>query len=104
MSFTQNDRSKRDIINNIITLTKRGADTIYTVIPTEYQKYPSTIILKHENVLAKADKLPYDRWHSITPHEAYSISIHAITMTPADISDKKRRKIAIIQLFQNLYV
>ena len=58
MEFTQNDWGQRDIINKIVILTKRGTDTIHAVIPEKYQKYPSTTILEHANVLAKVNKLP----------------------------------------------
>ena len=59
MKFTNNDWCQRDIIKNIIFLTKQGADTIYTVLSKKYQKYPSTTILKHAIVLVKLNKLPY---------------------------------------------
>ena len=58
IKFTHNDWGQRDIIKNVIILTKRGADTIYTVIPIKYQKYPSNTILKHAIFLAKVNKLP----------------------------------------------
>ena len=41
MSHTHNEWVQRDIINNIIILTKRDADMIYTIIPTKHQNYPS---------------------------------------------------------------
>ena len=43
-------------------------------------------ILKHENVLAKVNKLPYVRLHYMKPHDTYIITIHVHTMTIADIS------------------
>ena len=48
----------------------------------KYQKYPSTTILKHENVLDKVNKLPYACLHHMAPHDAYSITIqlHKITI------------------------
>ena len=46
------------MINKIIILTKQGTDTIHAIIPKEYQKYPSTTILKHANVLAKLNEFP----------------------------------------------
>ena len=57
-------------------LTKRGSDTIHDIIPTKYQKYPSTTILKLANVLAKVNKPPQGTLHNITPPDAYSITIH----------------------------
>ena len=59
MKFMHNELGQRDIINNIIILTKLLADTIYTVIPMKYQKYPSTTRLEHVNVLAEVNKSPY---------------------------------------------
>ena len=56
MEFTQNDWVQRDIINKIIILTKLVTDTIHAVIPIKYQRYPSTPLLKHANVLAKLNK------------------------------------------------
>ena len=58
MSFTQNYWGQHDTMNKIIILTKRGIYTIHAAIPIKYHKYPSTTILKHMNVLAKADKSP----------------------------------------------
>ena len=40
MSFTHNDWGQCDIINDIIILTKWGADRIYTVIPTNIRSIP----------------------------------------------------------------
>ena len=71
-------------------LTKRGSDTIHDVIPTKYQKYPSNTILKHVNVLAKVNKLPRGSLHSINPHDAYIITINALTMTLSNISYEKK--------------
>ena len=59
MKFVHNYWGQRDIINKIIILTKKGVDMIYTIFPTKYQKYPSTTILKHANVLDKEHKSPY---------------------------------------------
>ena len=73
-------------------LTKQGTDTIHAVIPKKYQKYPSMIILKHASVLDKVNKLPYVILHNMTPHDAYSITVHVCTMTIEDISHKKRLK------------
>ena len=39
-------------------MKKRGTDMIHSVIPKKYQKYPSTTILKHMNVLDKVNKIP----------------------------------------------
>ena len=97
-SFAHNDWGQRDIINNIIILTKIGLDTIYTFITTKYQKYPSTKIFKHVNVLAEVNKFPYGRLLNMTPHDAYSITIHIRTMNLANIIHEKSSKIAIIQL------
>ena len=85
MDSTQNYWGQCDILNTIIILTKRGTDKIYAVIPTKYQKYPSTTILKHANILAKVIKLPYRNLHNMTPHGAYSITVHARTTTLVDI-------------------
>ena len=38
-------------------------------IPKKYQKYPSTTILKFENVLDKVNKLPYMCLLNMTPHD-----------------------------------
>ena len=40
-------------------LTKSGTDTIHTDILMKYQKYPSTTILKHVNVLDKVHNPPW---------------------------------------------
>ena len=56
--FTQNDSIKRDIINKTKILTKLGSDTIHDIIPQKYDKYHSTTILKHVNVLAKVNRAP----------------------------------------------
>ena len=88
MSFTKNDWSQHDIINKIIILTKQVTDMIHAVIPTKYHKYPSTTILKHVNLLDKINKTPYVRLLNMTPHDAYSITIHVRTMNMSDISHK----------------
>ena len=67
MSFSHNEQGEGDIINNIIILTKRSADTIYTVSMTKYKKYPSTTILKHVNILAKVNKSPHENLLNMTP-------------------------------------
>ena len=67
MKFTHNDWVQCEIINKIKNLTKRGADTIYTVIPMIYQKYHSITILKHTNVLAKVNKQSYKHLLDMTP-------------------------------------
>ena len=59
MSFTHNIKGQNDTINNIIILTKRGADTVYTVFHKKFHRYPSTTIPKHLNFLAKVNKSPY---------------------------------------------
>ena len=66
----------------IIILTKLGTDTINTVIPKKYQKYPSTIILQHANNLTKVNKLPYMSLLKIMPHDAHSVTIHVRIITP----------------------
>ena len=58
MDFMEYDWGQRYIIKKITIITKRGIDTIHVVIPTKYQKYLSTTILKHANVLAKVNKSP----------------------------------------------
>ena len=93
MEFPQNDWGQHDITNKITILIKRGTDTIHAIIPTKYSKYPSTTILKYENVLAKVNKSPYGILHNMTPHDAYIIPIHVRKMTLVDISHKKRGKI-----------
>ena len=37
---------------------KKCSDTIYVIIANKFQKYPSTTILRHADVLAKVNKLP----------------------------------------------
>ena len=59
MDITQNDWCQHDIINKVIILTKKGTGTIHAAILTKYHNYPSTTILKHENVLDKVNKSPY---------------------------------------------
>ena len=66
--------------NKITILTKRGTDMIHAVILKKYQKYPSTTILKQANVLEKVNKPPYGRLQNMTPHNAYSITIHVRTI------------------------
>ena len=56
MELMKNDLSKCDIINIMIILTKWGIYTIHYAIPMKYQKYPSTTILKHADILAKVNK------------------------------------------------
>ena len=67
-------------------LTKRGTYLIHAIIPTKYQKYPSTTILKHVIYLAKVNKSPGGILYNITPHDAYSITIHMHTTTLEDIN------------------
>ena len=90
MSFTYNKLGQRTIINNIIILTNRGADRIYTVILEKYQKYPSTTILKHVNVLAKVNKFPYSSLLNMMPDDAYVFTIHVLKITLVDISHKQK--------------
>ena len=56
MELTQNDRYQHDIINKIKILTNRVTDKRHAAITKKYQKYPSTTIPKHANVLAKVNK------------------------------------------------
>ena len=58
MEFMQNYWGKHDIINKIKILTIQSIDTIHAVIPMKYQKYASTTIPKHVNVLDKVNKSP----------------------------------------------
>ena len=89
MSFNYNSLGQRTIINNIMILTKRGADRMNTVILEKYQKYPSTTILKHVNVLAKLNKFPYSSLLNMMPDDAYVFTIHVLTMNLVDISHKQ---------------
>ena len=68
---------------------------IYIILPKKHQKYPSTTILKHVNVLAKVNKSSYMSLLNTAPHDACSITIHVHTMTLADISHKKWSKILL---------
>ena len=63
---------------------------IHAVIPKKYQKYPSTAILKHANVLTKVNKSPQGHLQNITPRDACGILIHVRTVTPEDISHKQK--------------
>ena len=69
-SLNKNEQGQRDIINKITILIKQGTDKIHAIIPTKYQKYPSTTILKHTNILDKLNKLPNGRSHNMMPHDA----------------------------------
>ena len=89
-SFTQNYWGQRDIINKIIIFTKRVTDTIHALIPTKYQKYPSTTTLKHEKNLDKVNKLPNVRLLHTKPHAGYNIKIHVLTITISDISHEQK--------------
>ena len=90
MEVTQNDWGQREITNKIVILTKRSADTIHDFILTKYQKYPSTTILKHANVLEKVNKPPYGSLSNITPHNAYSITIYVYIVMLADSSHEQK--------------
>ena len=57
-SFVKIDLVLCYIINKFSILTKPGTDRIHAVIPTKYQKDPSTTILKYANLLAKENKSP----------------------------------------------
>ena len=58
MEFTQNEWGQRVIKNKIKISTRRGTDIIHAVILAKCQKYPSTTILKNENVLDTLNKSP----------------------------------------------
>ena len=90
MDFTQNDWGQHNIINKIIILNKRGSDMIHDVIPIKYQKYFSTTIIEHTKCLAKVNKSPWGHLHNMTPHDAYSITIHVLTATLAEISHEQK--------------
>ena len=89
MSFTQNDWVQRSILNKIILLTNLVKDTKHDVIPIKYQKYSSTTILKHENILAKVDKLSYVFVLNMIPHGAFIIPIHLRKFSISEISHKQ---------------
>ena len=90
MELAQNDWGQGDIINKITILIKQGTYMIHAVITMKYQKYPSTTILKHVNVLAKVNKLTKGRLLNMTPYDAYIITIHVLKITPADISHEQK--------------
>ena len=69
-------------------LTMQGTDMIHAVITTKYHKYPSTTILNHSNILSKVNKLPCRCLLQITPHDAYSITIHVLTVTQVVVGHK----------------
>ena len=92
ISITHIDWDQCYIMNKIMILTKRGTDTIYTVFPGKYQKYSSTTILKHANILAKVNKFPYGHLPNMMRHDAHSITIHIHTMTLEDISHKIKKE------------
>ena len=77
------------IIKKIIILTKLVTDTIHAVIPKKYEKYPSTTILKHDNVLAKVNISPYVRLLHMMSYDAYSITIYVRTMIILGISHEQ---------------
>ena len=77
-------------MNNVIILTKRGTDNIHAIIPKKYQKYTSTTIPKHVDVLDKVNKLPYMCLLYMTPHDSYIIKIHVCTMNISVISHDKK--------------
>ena len=88
MNFIHNYLGQRDIINNILILTKRGSDTIYNIITEKCHKYPSTTILKLINFLDKVNKLPYKCLLNMMPREAYSIKTYVRTTNLAYIRVK----------------
>ena len=63
---------------------------IHAVIPTKYHKYLSITVLKHANVLDKINKLSYVNFLNTTPHDAYSITTHVLTMTISDTIHKQK--------------
>ena len=95
MEFTQSYSGQCDIINQIKIFPKRVTYMINAVIPTKYQKYPSTTILEHANDLAKVNKYTYRRLHSMAPHGNYSIKIHVRTLNLAGISQEQNIKILL---------
>ena len=64
---------------------------IHDVIPTKYQKYLSTTTLEHAFVFAKVNKSPQEHLHNMTPHDAYSITIHVRTLTLEEISHEQKQ-------------
>ena len=58
ISFTHVYQSQCDTTNKIIILMKQGTDKSHDIITMIYQKYHSTTILKHANVLVKVNKSP----------------------------------------------
>ena len=97
IEFIQNNLGQRDITNIIIKLTKGGSDRIHNVILTKYQKYTFYTILKNANILDKVNKYPYGRLLNVTPCYIYSIPIHVLKTTLADISKKQKEKIPIFR-------
>ena len=55
---------------------------------TKCQNYPSNTILKNAIFLAKVNKFPWGYLHTMTPHEAYCITMYVRTVILADISHK----------------
>ena len=58
-----------------------GTDMIHAVIPMECEKYPSTTILKHENILAEVNKSHNVYFSNKNVQEVYSTKIYVRTMT-----------------------
>ena len=79
----------------IIILIKQGIYTMHAVIPTKYQKYPSTTILKHMNVLAKVKKI------ALCEFNQYDIPWHLQYYNPRTYNDHK--EMAIVNLVK-IYV
>ena len=63
---------------------------MYDVILIKYQKYPSTTMLKHVNVLAKLNKAALGSLPDMMPHKYFSITINVHTMILADISHEQK--------------
>ena len=63
---------------------------IHAKIRKKYQKYPSTTIFKHANVLAKVNKPPFVFFYNMTTHDAYIIPIHVPTVTLAKSSHEQK--------------
>ena len=59
--------------------------------------YPSNTILKHVNVLAGADNLPWGQLPNMTPHDTCSIRINVRTSTVKDIIHKQKEQNPIIE-------
>ena len=61
-----------------------------------YQKYPSTKILKHVNVLAKIDKSPYGRLQKMMPQDALQFSTSLMYNEPSEHQSQKKGKVLLL--------